>query len=202
MRHTCRTILAVFITLLPAVAIAASTVSASQSVTTDELQRFIYQADYPTWCGAAGAAAREMRAKPSTDPKTMHGIMKANIPECANTSYAQSHPALWTTAVFGAAAAALIAARHETGAQALEDAHHAKTWSGDLAGFVHTPGPAMMGRPGASTTPSMYRTNAGRINRDAIALISALKSSASAPVPNDGLPEHATTPTTSATPKS
>jgi hypothetical protein len=194
MRFVFRAALVACIGLVPSFALAVNAVSAPQSVTTDELQRFIYQANYPTWCGQSGQLARELRVKPTTDPKTMHAIMKANITECANTSYAQSHPTLWTTAVFGAASAALLAARHETGAQALKDANHAKTWSGDLVGFVHQPGPARMGAPGAGTTPSMYRTNAGRINRDAIALIDALKSSASGTAPNDSLPTHVAAP--------
>ncbi len=199
MRYLHRAAVAAFIGLIPSIALAVNSVSAPQSVTTDELQRFIYQADYPTWCGQSGQLARELRAKPTTDPKTMHAIMKANISECANTSFGQSHPALWTTAVFGAASAALLAARHETGAQALKDADHAKKWSNDLVNFVHTPGPGMMGRPGANTQPSAYRTNAGRINRDADALIAALKGSASSTAPNDNLPEDVAAP--HATPK-
>jgi hypothetical protein len=194
-RFVFRAAIAACIGLIPSLALAVNAVSAPQSVTTDELQRYIYQADYPTWCGQSGQLARDLRAKPTTDPKTMHAIMKANIAECANTSYAQSHPALWTTAVFGAASAALLAARHETGAQAMKDAEHAKKWSSDLVNFVHQPGPAMMGRPGANTTPSMYRTNAGRINRDAEALITALKSTASSTTaPNDNLPDDVPAP--------
>ena len=181
-----------FLALLSAVARAATAVSAPQSVTTEELQRYIYQASYPTWCGAANQAAMEMRVKPTTDPKTLHGVMKANITECANTPYAQQRPALWNTAVFGAAAAALLAARHEPAAAAIQDATHAKNWSADIVKFTHTPGPAHGGPSG--NTPSMYRTNAGRINSDATALLAGLQKSGSAGSHGDGLPSHVSSP--------
>ena len=195
MRFVQRAALAAVTALVPVAAWAVTPVTAPQSVTKDELQRFIYEPNYPTWCGDAGQAAREMRVKPTTDPKFLHGVMKANIPNCANTTYAQQHPALWTTAVFGAAAAALLAARHEGPPQALQDATHAKTWSQDLVNFQRTPGYMATG-PGSAETPTMYRTNAGRINKDAVALISAIKahqSSAAAASP-DALPEHASAP--------
>jgi hypothetical protein len=177
--------------LLGSVAQAATAVSAPQSVTTQELQRYIYQANYPTWCGAASQAAREMRVKPTTDPKTLHGVMKANITECANTPYAQQRPALWNTAVFGAAAAALLAARHESAAAAIQDATHAKNWSADIVKFTHSPGPGNGGP--SSNTPSMYRTNAGRIHNDANALLEALQKAGSG-ASNDGLPSHVSGP--------
>lgn len=183
--------------LLGSVAQATTAVSAPQSVTTQELQRYIYQASYPTWCGAASQAAMEMRVKPTTDPKTLHGVMKANISECANTPYAQQRPALWNTAVFGAAAAALLAARHEPPAAAIQDATHAKNWSADLVKFTHSPGPGN-GRP-TTNTPSMYRTEAGRMHDDAVALLSALQKSASG-ANNDGLPSHVTGPGGSSAP--
>jgi len=183
---------------VPVSALAATGASVPQSVPTAELQRYIYQANYPNWCGAAGQAVREMRVKPSTDPKVMHGIMKANITECANTPYAQQHAAVWNTAVFGAAAAALIAARHETGAAAIQDATHAKNWSEDIVKFTHQPG-AGSGGP-SQYTPSMYRTNANRMHGDAVALLAALKSSSSGATP-DALPAHVQGPTgTAATP--
>jgi hypothetical protein len=198
-RHLHRAALAAFAALLPTLAVAASSISAPQSVTTEELQRYIYQANYPTWCGAAGLAAREMRVKPTTDPKTLHGVMKANIAQCANTTYAQQHAALWNTAVFGAAAAALLAARHEPPAQALRDATQAKSWSADIVKFTHQPGAANMG-PGTNT-PSMYRTNAGRIHTDAVALINAIKASTSGgSTPAGTAPAHAA-PAASASPK-
>ena len=164
-------------------------VTAPQSVTTKELQRYIYAPNYPVWCNTAGQAAREMRVKPTTDPKTMHGIMRANIVDCAGAPYAQQHPALWNTAVFAASAAALIAARHEAPAQAFQDATHAKNWSADIAGFTY----ADAGASGLnSSTPSMYRTNAGRINGDAVALLNAIQGQVpQLASPADSLPAHA-----------
>jgi hypothetical protein len=180
--------------LLPSIAAAAATpVSAPQQVTIGELQRYIYAPSYPTWCYQAGEAARKMRVKPSTDPATMHAIMSANILNCANTTYAQQHASLWNTAVFAASAAALIAARNEPPAQAYQDATHAKNWSADIAGFTR----ADAGASGLnSSTPSMYRTNAGRINTDAVALLAAIQTAAasappSTPAPADALPAHA-----------
>src|ERR1700722_9945920 len=105
MRFVFRAALVACIGLVPSFALAVNAVSAPQSVTTDELQRFIYQANYPTWCGQSGQLARERRVKPTTDPKTMHAIMKANITECANTPYAQPHATPWTRAVCDASTA-------------------------------------------------------------------------------------------------
>jgi hypothetical protein len=187
MNHLHRIAILTIAALSPSLAVAAG-MSAQQSVTTGELQRYIYQANYPTWCGAAGQAAREMRVKPTTDPKALHGVMKANIPQCANTPYAQQHPALWNTAVFAAAAAALLAARHEPAAEALRDATHAQNWSDDIVKYMRQP-------TGAAGTPSMYRTNAGRIHSDAVALIASLKTEAAgASAPSDALPAHVSAP--------
>jgi hypothetical protein len=178
--------------LLPAVTLAATAVSAPQSVKNSELQRYIYAPNYPTWCGAAHQAAMAMRVKPTTDPKTLHGVMKANIAECANTSYAKQHPQLWNTAVFAGAAAALLAARHEPPAHAVQDATHAKNWSADLINFTHSPG---AGRPGpGNNLPSSYRTDAGRINNDAVALLNALQAASATPASPDLLPDHVTAP--------
>ena len=154
---------------------------ATQQVPTGELQRYIYQAQYPQYCLAANQAARDMRAKSSTDPATMHAIMKANIPECANLQQAQNNLPVFTTAVFAAAAAALIAARHEPPAQAVTDATHARNWGNDLAKLT---------RNTQYGTPSMYRTNAGRIATDATALLAALNA---APA-GDTLPAHVSNP--------
>lgn len=185
--------------LLPSLGAAQSTASVPQSVTTVELQRYIYAPAYPTWCGASGQAARDMRVNPTTDPVRLHAVMQANIEKCANTSFAKQNPPLWNTAVFAAAAAALLAARNEPAAQALQDATHAKNWSSDIAGFTHQPG---AGRPGpGSNLPSMYRTNAGRITTDAVALISALTASGpSATASPDALPDHVPAPAGAASP--
>ncbi len=158
---------------------ATTGTAATQSVTTGELQRYIYQANYPTWCSAAGDAARHMRANPTTDPARLHAVMNANIDQCANQPAGQRSAPLWNTAVFGAAAAALLAARHEPLPASLRDAKYAQKWSAMIADYQHQPG-ATSG-PG-SYNPSMYRTNAGRINRDAVALIAALQAPA-APSP-------------------
>jgi hypothetical protein len=165
----------------------AVTTATNQSVPTTELQRYIYQAKYPIWCGNATMTANQMRAKPSTDPKFMHEVMKANIAECANTQFAQQNPAVWNTAVFAAAAAALIAARHEEPPQSIRDATHAKKWSKVLVNFVHQPGAAVPG-PG-NNIPSMYRTDAGRMHNDAVALLGSLQTASTGMGPPDSEPD-------------
>lgn len=182
---------AVFIALAVIPAAAAAQTSTPQDVTTGELQRYIYQASYPTWCGSSQQAAAQMRVKPTTDPAFLHSVMKANITQCANTSYAQNHAALWNTAVFSAASAALLAARHEPMPQAMVDAKHARNWSTDLAGFVHTTGPGVPGN--GPNVGSVYRTNATRIQSDADALIETYEASASTGSP-DQLPDHVGAP--------
>jgi len=194
--HRAATVMAC-LSLLPSLALAVATVTAPHNVSTEELQRFIYRNTYPNWCGAAGMAAREMRVKPSTDPSVMHGIMRANINDCANQTYAQQHPGLWNTAVFAASAAALIAARHEAPAAALRDATHAKNWSADIVAYTRQQNTYRQ-----SGSPSPYRTDAGRINRDATTLIGAIQTAmanapAAAPVADatpDVLPTHAALP--------
>lgn len=182
---------------LPTLLAVNNIYNANQGVTNTELQRYIYTPNYPTWCGAAGEAAREMRVKPTTDPKTLHAVMKANITQCADTSWVQQRPAVWNTAVFSAAAAALLAARHEQPAHALRDATLAKNWTQDLVNFTHQPNASMPG-PGMNL-PSQYRTNAGRMNRDAVALISAVQaSSAGTTAASDALPEHVGAPSPNA----
>ena len=183
----------VVMALSTAVARAAAPVSAPQGISDGELQRFIYLQGYPMFCSESAQMARDMRAKPTTDPKFLHKVMKANIGECANTQQAQKAPAVWTTAVFAGAAAALLAARHEQPAQALQDAKHAEQWSNDLVNFERQPGYANVG-PGQNYSPSMHRTDAGRINRDAAALIKALHAAKASSASPDALPEHAAPP--------
>jgi hypothetical protein len=72
---------------------------------------------------------------------------------------------------------AKIAARHEPAPAAIADAKHARNWSDDLA---------KMTRDNGQGTPSTYRTNAGRINNDAIALLAAIKGAPAA----DAFPAH------------
>ena len=167
--------------VIPALYAAAALAAAPQDVSDGELQRFIYMAAYPIQCGAAGDAARDMRVNTTTDPVKLHAVMQANIDQCANTQWVQQRPAVWNTAVFSAASAALLAARHEDPGQALSDATNAQQWSAVIAGFTRQSGP---GRPGPGMDmPSMYRTNAGRIYRDATSLIGTLQSPAATPPP-------------------
>ena len=179
---------AVLAALLPLPALAVT--YAPHGVSNVELQRFVYSPNYPNWCGSAGMAAREMRVKPTTDPSALHGIMKAAIVDCAEGSYAQSHQALWNTAVFGGAAAALLAARNEPPALALRDALHAKNWSADIVKFIYQRRTAR-----ASNQPSQYRTDAYRINQDASALVEAIlaQNPGLIPAPDD-LPKHPRSP--------
>jgi hypothetical protein len=182
MKSLRRAALAALAILTPSVAFAAYPFASTQNVPTGELQRYIWQAQYPGFCLAAQTAARDFRAKPVTDPATMHAIMKANILECANTNYGQNHLYVFTTAVFAGAAAALIAARYEPPSAAIADATHARNWSNDLA---------RMTRDNGQGTPSMYRTDAGRITTDAIALLAAIHGGAPAA---DAFPAHVSNP--------
>jgi hypothetical protein len=152
--------------LVPALAAALNNIySAQQGVTTGELQRFIYAPTFPMVCGDAAQVAAQMRVHPASDPKTMHHVMKVYT-ACTKTRAAGSNSALWNTALFGAAAAALLAARHEPLPDSLTDAGYAKSWSEALVKFE---------RGYNSNQPSYYRTGADRMHTDAVALIAAIK---------------------------
>lgn len=157
--------------MFPMLAFVTS-VSPPQEVPNGELQRFIYMGRYPTWCGEAQVLVGKMRANPTTDPAFLHEVMVATIKNCANTQHALQNAPLWNQAVFAGASAALLAARHQSLSVALRDATYAKDWSAEVINFVHRPGP---GRPGSGRNiPSNFRTDAGRINRDADAMIAAI----------------------------
>lgn len=178
--------------MLPLLAFVTS-VSPPQEVPNGELQRFIYMGNYPTWCGEAQVLTRRMRVNPSTDPAFLREVMVATIQNCANTNHALQNAPLWNQAVFAGAAAALLAARHQSLSGALRDATYAKDWSAEIINFVHRPGP---GRPGSGRNiPSQFRTDAGRINRDADTLIAAIHaaSRSTQPAP-DSLPNEIPVP--------
>jgi len=140
--------------------------AAHQSVPDGELLRWIYTLTFPTQCPAAGQAVRNLRVKPTTSPTAMHATANAFL-ECAKTDWAKAHNGLYNMSVFGAAAAALIAARHEPPAAALNDAHFAKKVSAAVASYTS---------PNSNyINPSKFRTEANQINADATALIAALK---------------------------
>jgi hypothetical protein len=142
--------------------LAASTTTIPQSVPNGELIRFVYNVSFPMGCDQAAQMARNLRFKPATDPKTMHAVM-ASYMACANGPYGKASYAVSNTATYASSAAALLAARQETGSQALRDAHFAKKASGVVLGYRHN-----------NYTVSVYTTNASRINKDATALIAGL----------------------------
>src|SRR5271166_5804651 len=127
--------LAALAAFLPLATPAANSVmGAPQAMTSTQLLQYIYAAQYPQWCGAAGQWANKLRVKPVFDPKTMHAVMKATT-DCSNTQYAQMHAPVWNMAILGAASAALIAARHEPPEQAILDATRSQKWSSDIVNF-------------------------------------------------------------------
>ncbi|HMD01998.1 MAG TPA: hypothetical protein VKG44_03430 [Candidatus Baltobacteraceae bacterium] len=169
------TVLAALTLALPlsAPAATADAISASQNVPTDELLRWVYQGQFPPECGAAQQVAANLRVKPTTDPGTMHKAMMEDI-ACGNSSFGQLHDGLATRALFGAAAAALLAARGEPMPAAARDAYFARDASRALVDYNRDViGPA--------DSPSVNRTNAGRLNADAIALLAALRADGAAP---------------------
>ena len=147
---------------LAAPAFAASMKTIPQSVPNGELIRYVYNVTFPMGCDQAAQMARNLRFKPETDPATMHKVM-ASYMACANGPYGKGSYAVSNTATYAASAAALLAARQETGAQALQDAHFAKKASGVVLAYRHN-----------NYTVSAYTTNASRINKDATALIAGL----------------------------
>src|SRR5271165_1199579 len=175
--------LAALALVLPASVLAASSsaMMASQKVPNDEVLRWVYQVPFPVACGAAQRVAAGLRVKPTTDVATMHNAIKEYV-ACAKSPTGQHVAGLANGAFFGAAAAALLAARQETGQAAATDAFFARDVSQDLINYNRTP----MG----SSNPSVVRTNASRINADAVALIGVLGTSAPVTHPIPPAPAH------------
>ncbi len=171
-------------------------VTAPQSVTKDDCSARIYEPNYPTWCGDAGQAAREMRVKPTTDPEFLHGVMKANIPTVRTRRTRSSIRHCGRRPSSAPAAGGTTAQRADEGRRRLsQDATPAKSWSQDLINFQRTPGYMATGPVRRRRRRCIGRTPAAS-DKDAVALISAIKahqSSAAAASP-DALPSTLSAP--------
>jgi hypothetical protein len=148
----------------------------SQSISEGELQRMVTTGRYPIGCQDATLASKGLRAKPTTDPATLHGAVKA-FRACATGPYGAGSSALRNQANFNASAALLLAARHEADAAAMTDAQNARTLAQAIVEYRR---PDNLRTPGLNNDPSAYRTDAGRIARDAAALLATFAEGAHA----------------------
>jgi len=153
-----------------AVTIVISAVPANQAISQGELQRFTSIGRYPLGCNDATLAANGLRAKPTTDPALLHEAARV-YRACATGDYGTGSSTLRNQANFNAAAALLLAARHEAATDALRDARASKALADVIAGYTH---PRSVQTPALNDDPSIYRTDAGRIARDAAALLEAM----------------------------
>jgi hypothetical protein len=142
----------------------------SQSISEGELARMATTGSYPIGCQEAALASRGLRAKPTTDPATLHGAVKA-YRACAIGPYGAGSSALRNQANFNASAALLLAARHELNVTATSDAQAAGALAQAIVAYRRPDNPRT---PGLNDDPSIYRTDAGRIARDAAALPATL----------------------------
>jgi hypothetical protein len=172
-----------------AAALATGAVSAPQSIPDGELQRFIYNTQFPIACGKAQQASAKLRSRPSTAPADMHAAMEA-YKECFQSPTARNQAGLQNTSIYAYSAAALMAARHEPPPQSLTDAQMAAKGCGYVAGFTHeTPYNIRI----SDNSPSVYRTNCSRIYQDAKTLAAAIQSASSsspAAMPAASSPAH------------
>lgn len=143
---------------------ASAMTTAKQGISNGELLRFIYTARYPLGCVDADAAARALRQNPTSDVATLHHIMAVDL-ACARGPYGLHSRELANGAITSASAAALLAARHESGADALRDARAARAGSKRVVDD----------RKDYHFQPSIFTEMAGRINRDANALLEAMR---------------------------
>lgn len=157
----------------PASAMISNT---GQGVPGDELLRFVYSRPFPIQCSDAGQAGRDLRANPSSDPAVLHAVMSVYL-SCANSPAGRHSAELYNNAMYGFAAAALLAARHESATAQSDDLRSAQTASRAIVEFYRSPRSFQGPQP---VDPSIFRTNAGRIDADATALLTAIE----APAPN------------------
>jgi hypothetical protein len=163
------TVIALVLTLQ----VAAAT---SQSISEGELQRMVTTGSYPIGCQDATLASKRLRGNPTTDPAALHDAAKA-YHACASGPYGAGSSALRNQANFNTAAALLLAARHEADAAAKSDAQTARTLAQAIVDYRR---PDNVRTPGLNNDPSAYRTDAGRIARDASALLATLAEGAHA----------------------
>jgi hypothetical protein len=141
----------------------------AQSVSDTELQRFVSRTHFPLGCGDARLAVDAMRAHPTTDPAALDADVRA-FQSCAAGPYGTRSFALTNVSTFATAAAALLAARYAaTPADAHRDALDAADASATIVDFRWpSEGPGVRNVGG---NPSPDITDAGRIRRDALALL-------------------------------
>lgn len=156
----------------PAPAVPQTTLSASQRVPDAELLRWVYVVPFPPDCAAAQQVAAELRVKPTADPSMMHKVLK-EYAACLNAPAGQRADALANSVLFGSAAAALLAARREPMPAAVSDAYLSRDTSKRLVDYNGS-------NFAPDDAPAITRTNAHRMNVDAIALIAALPTGATA----------------------
>jgi hypothetical protein len=104
--------------------------------------------------------------------------MIATFVECARGPWAASNGGLFNSAVFAASSASLLAARYETGSAAFSDAQNAAHGADLIVNYQHGLRPGQSANMVNKYAPSAYLTDAGRIKRDATALIASLPPSA------------------------
>jgi hypothetical protein len=164
---------------IPALALAVVVAAgpASQHISESELARLASSGKFPVACGDATLAANGLRVKPSIDPDRLRGAAQA-FRDCATGPYGLHSNRLALQSNFNAAAALLIAARHEAPASARADAAEARALTQSIIDFRQ---PAGARGPLRDPDPSPLITDAGRINRDATALLAGLNA---APAPS------------------
>jgi hypothetical protein len=154
--------------LLAAVTAVAS--HGGQHISDGELQRFIYSGRFPIGCSEATVAANAYRANPITDPARLHRLAQT-FRACATSPYGLNSDAVRNHANFNTAAALLLAARSEQPAEVVRDATAAQTLAHSIVSYAR---PSGARTPRYDTyDPSPYRTDAGRIARDAAAMLSS-----------------------------
>jgi hypothetical protein len=161
--------------ILAAAAVAAS--HAAQSISDVELQRFIFGGRFPLGCSDATVAANAYRARATTDPLRLHDVAQT-YRACATGPYGLGSDAVRNHANFNAAAALLLAARYEAAPEATRDATAAQTLAREIAGYARPSGPRTPRYD--NNAPSPYRTDAGRIARDAAAILNVTTSAGTA----------------------
>jgi hypothetical protein len=157
--------------ILSLITLAATLIAAApQHVSDGELQLFIARSRFPTGCGSAQTATNALRAKPSTDPAVLEAAAKT-YHACAVGPYGLHSNELANLSYFAASSALLLAARHSTDPDtAHHDAKYAAAYAQTIIDFRQTPGNRGFSRP---PNPSPLITDAGRIKKDATALLAA-----------------------------
>jgi hypothetical protein len=137
----------------------------SQAISDGELQRMASAGQYPVACNDAQLAANALRSKPTVEK--LHAAATA-FGACAKSPYGIGSNALANQANFAASAALLLAARNEPPAAAANDARAAAELAQTIIVYRR---PSNATGPTRNNDPSPHLTDAGRIERDANALL-------------------------------